>query len=155
MSSPRQCSGPHFSGLIILLANMFMSPTHPYATLDQKIVVKSMKLLDDFVEAVKTSGYEQIRGIIAELYKCANEAVDNARVDGAGVTGTDEVTAAEEEDRFHRGVPEIDGEDDQNGVVWSMGSKEMSMGVPFDPFVMNDGGASTWADEGTLDTSQC
>jgi hypothetical protein len=121
---------------------MLMSPTHPYVTLDQKIAVKSMKLLDDFMEVVKTSGYEQTRRMIAELHKCANAAVDTCSecVDGAGVTGTDEATAAEADDRFHTGIREITGEEDADGAVWSMG-------VAFDPFVMNDGGASTWADE--------
>ena len=125
---------------------MLMSPTHPYVTLDQKIAVKSMRLLDDFMEAVKTSGYEQTRNMIAELHKAASAAVDKARIDGTGVTGANEVTSVE---AFEGGVgvPEIAGAEDEDGEVWSMRSKGMG-GVSFDPFVTNDGGASTWEDAG-------
>lgn len=75
-----QCSCAHFSGLIILLANMILSPTHPYVSLDQQISNRAVRLFESMLQFVTTSAFHTLHQLIQDLHTSANTAVDQARL---------------------------------------------------------------------------
>lgn len=79
----RQCSCAHFSGLIILLANLILSPTHPYSSLDQQIANKAVRLFEDLLTVVTASAFHTLKRLINDLHSSANAAVEQARLEAA------------------------------------------------------------------------
>ncbi|PNY23863.1 transcriptional regulatory protein [Tolypocladium capitatum] len=106
-----QCSWPHFSGLIILLANMLINPSHDFVSLDQHLATKAMQLFDKVLELVPSESVRKIRAIVGELNERAFEAVNKAMTPA----GTDDGPYAEASDgawtsgseRFGEFMPEL------------------------------------------------
>jgi hypothetical protein len=71
----RQSSGPHFSALVILLANIILSPTDPSAPLDLIVATESLKFYDPVMSAIQSSSYEPLHRFIQDLYKHATAAI--------------------------------------------------------------------------------
>ncbi|KAG9255617.1 fungal-specific transcription factor domain-containing protein [Emericellopsis atlantica] len=78
-----QCSCAHFSGLIVLLANNLMHPTHPDAWIDQELSNKAVKLLNDLVSVLPANAFDTLCVVVNELQKKASTAVDAARLAAA------------------------------------------------------------------------
>lgn len=72
----RQCSCSHFSGLIVVLANMILFPDHPNVPLDQLITTKAVVLFDKLLQVIDDPKFRSLRGIIGELHEKATKAFE-------------------------------------------------------------------------------
>ncbi|KAH7121423.1 fungal-specific transcription factor domain-containing protein [Dactylonectria macrodidyma] len=85
----RQCSCAHFSGLIIILANMSINPSHELVAQDQHIALKALTLFDQLLDIVEDDAFRALRIVIGELSEKANAAVENQRLESSeGVFGS-------------------------------------------------------------------
>ncbi|CAG9996050.1 unnamed protein product [Clonostachys byssicola] len=76
-----QCTCAHFSGLVILLSNTIMYPTHEFASLDSEISTVSVQLLDKIVaESSHGDIFASLQHVVADLSKHAKAAVSSARL---------------------------------------------------------------------------
>lgn len=135
----RQCSCAHFSGLIILLANLILSPTHPYTSLDQQIANKAVRLYEDLLQVVSTSAFHTLQRLINDLHASANAAVDKAQLEAAAQDDDVENvflsnTGQEGFEEQDIGFPSFIGEEDM------MGESEFN-GPMWDSFAMGMGGS--------------
>lgn len=115
----RQCSCAHFSGLIILLANLILSPSHPYVSLDQQIANKAVRLFEDLLQVVTASAFHTLQRLINDLHSSANAAVAQARLEAAQDDDVENIFTStvgqggfEEQDI---GFPSFIGDDDMTG----------------------------------------
>ncbi|KAM0247753.1 hypothetical protein ACHAQJ_009714 [Trichoderma viride] len=97
-----QCCCAHFSGLIILLANMVVLPSHPLISLDQHLTSKALHLFDKVADIRQDSAFDHLRAVVGVLDQKARAAVDqNEQVEssifGEFNTGFEDFSAA---DRF-------------------------------------------------------
>lgn len=74
----RQSSCAHFSALIVVLANILISPTHPSKFLDLQMAAKSIRLFEQIIDVVRSPLYSPLHRIIEDLYKSATKVVDDA-----------------------------------------------------------------------------
>ncbi|RDW87923.1 hypothetical protein BP5796_03617 [Coleophoma crateriformis] len=77
-----QCSCVHFSALIVILANILISPRHESVSLDLQTATTSVRLFEQFLDVVQSTKYEPLQRIIMDLYKSATSVVDKARLGG-------------------------------------------------------------------------
>jgi hypothetical protein len=77
----RQCSCAHFSALIVLLANILLSPAHDSTCLDFQIVTNSIRLFEQIVDVIESPAYEPLQRIIGDLYKSATEIVSKVQLE--------------------------------------------------------------------------
>ncbi|KAH8889607.1 hypothetical protein GQ53DRAFT_722399 [Thozetella sp. PMI_491] len=70
-----QSGGPHLSALVILLANILISPGQPSAAIDLGVVTESIQFLDRLMDVVQSSSYEPLSRVIKDLYKDASTVV--------------------------------------------------------------------------------
>ncbi|KAH6667824.1 fungal-specific transcription factor domain-containing protein, partial [Halenospora varia] len=70
-----QCSCAHFSALIILLANILISPAHESIYLDLRTATKSIRWFEQLVDVIQSAAYEPMQRIIIDLYKSATTVV--------------------------------------------------------------------------------
>lgn len=72
-----QCSCSHFSGLIILLANMLIDPDHDIVSVDQDIALRAIQLFDKIIDLVPSDSdsIRKFRLIVGDLYDRALDAV--------------------------------------------------------------------------------
>ncbi|UNI21291.1 hypothetical protein JDV02_007292 [Purpureocillium takamizusanense] len=78
-----QCCCPHFSGLIVLLANMLIKPAHEYISLDQHLTTKAIQLFDRLLEFNPSESIQKIRAIVGGLYDRAFEEVGRVSAEKA------------------------------------------------------------------------
>lgn len=94
----RQCSCVHFSGLVIVLANILLSPTHKFTSVDLQIATKSIHLLESLLDVVQSPTFEPLQRIIMDLYRSAVRAVDEVRPDWLNEAETlDPITTGQNE----------------------------------------------------------
>ncbi|KAH8684112.1 fungal-specific transcription factor domain-containing protein [Ilyonectria robusta] len=78
-----QCSCAHFSGLIILLANMSLDPGHELVAFDQHLALRAINLFDKLLDIIDDEGFKALRLVIGELSQKANLAVETHRLENA------------------------------------------------------------------------
>ncbi|KAK2029631.1 fungal-specific transcription factor domain-containing protein [Colletotrichum zoysiae] len=66
----------HFSGLIILLANMFMYPEHEDLMTDQGLASQAVQLLDMMLELLDEESFRKLHTAVRELYRRAMATVE-------------------------------------------------------------------------------
>ncbi|KAK2040721.1 fungal-specific transcription factor domain-containing protein [Colletotrichum somersetense] len=66
----------HFSGLIILLANMFMYPEHEDLMTDQGLASQAVQLLDMMLELLDEESFRKLHTAVKELYRRAMATVE-------------------------------------------------------------------------------
>ncbi|EFY94520.1 Zn(2)-Cys(6) zinc finger domain protein [Metarhizium robertsii] len=87
-----QCSCPHFSGMMVLLANLLIEPTHADAVSDEILSARAIQLFDKVLELIPDpEHYTDIRVIIEELYNRAVLVINEAKSQG----GDDQVDVLE------------------------------------------------------------
>jgi hypothetical protein len=79
----RQCNYPLFSGLLILIVNMLLQPTHPLMASDQALAARGVKLLDRLHDVARTDTLTRLRLAISDLYEKANTLAIRAAEDMA------------------------------------------------------------------------
>ncbi|KAI6783993.1 putative transcriptional regulatory protein-like protein [Emericellopsis cladophorae] len=84
-ATPTECliCCAHFSGLIVLLANNLMQPTHPDAWMDQELSNKAVELLNNLASVLPANALETLCVVVNELHGKASKAVDAARLEAA------------------------------------------------------------------------
>ncbi|KAG8407435.1 hypothetical protein J3459_018512 [Metarhizium acridum] len=83
-----QCSCPHFSGMMVLLANLFIEPTHPDALSDGILSARAIQLFDTVLELIPDpEHYTEIRVIIEELYNRVVLVINEAKSQGGDYPG--------------------------------------------------------------------
>ena len=75
----RQCSCGHASALLILLANMFLSPSHFHWEVDRHLSNKSMELVVEILKTTQDKAFVAISKLVKDLSRMANEAVETHR----------------------------------------------------------------------------
>ncbi|KAF7561067.1 hypothetical protein G7046_g3059 [Stylonectria norvegica] len=75
-----QCSCAHFSALIIILSNMSANPSAPTISLDQHLASKAVVLFDKVLEVIDLEQFRTLRAIVGELYKKADQAIEDYRL---------------------------------------------------------------------------
>ncbi|KAJ6437292.1 hypothetical protein O9K51_10266 [Purpureocillium lavendulum] len=78
-----QCCCPHFSGLIVLLANMLIKPSHEHIALDQHLTTKAIQLFDKLLEFSPSKSIQKIRDVVGRLYERAFEEVGRVAAERA------------------------------------------------------------------------
>ncbi|KAK1580575.1 fungal-specific transcription factor domain-containing protein [Colletotrichum navitas] len=66
----------HFSGLIILLVNMFVHPEHEDLATDQGLANQAMQLFDMMLELLKKESFRKLHTMVTELYRRAMATVE-------------------------------------------------------------------------------
>ncbi|KAK1971610.1 fungal-specific transcription factor domain-containing protein [Colletotrichum sublineola] len=66
----------HFSGLIILVANMFVYPEHEHLTADQGLANQAMQLWDMMLELLDVEAFRKLHAVVSELYRRALATVE-------------------------------------------------------------------------------
>ncbi|GKT51416.1 fusaridione A cluster transcription factor fsdR [Colletotrichum spaethianum] len=66
----------HFSGLIILLANMFVYPEHEHLMTDQDLANQALHLFDMMLELLDSDAFRRLHNVIQELYRRAMATVE-------------------------------------------------------------------------------
>ncbi|KAK1982995.1 fungal-specific transcription factor domain-containing protein [Colletotrichum cereale] len=61
----------HFSGLIILLANMFVYPEHEELMTDRGLASQALQLFDKMVELLDVDAFHKLHTVVRELYRRA------------------------------------------------------------------------------------
>ncbi|RDW72837.1 hypothetical protein BP6252_06744 [Coleophoma cylindrospora] len=82
-STGRQGSCVHFSALIVILANILISPGHESVSLDLQIATTSVRLFEQLLDIVQSTKYEPLQRIIMDLYQSAARVVDEVRLGGS------------------------------------------------------------------------
>ncbi|KAM5353584.1 hypothetical protein ACJ41O_000234 [Fusarium nematophilum] len=104
-----QCSCAHFSALIILLANIILSPDHSFVPLDQHLSLKALDLFDKLLQVVDEEGFRTLRAVVGELSQKADAAVKAHRL-MLSLTGNDvfDVLNSGGDGQGADAVPEVD-----------------------------------------------
>ncbi|KPM44494.1 hypothetical protein AK830_g1989 [Neonectria ditissima] len=71
-----QCCCSHFSGLIIILSNMALNPSHDLVAFDQHLALRALDLFDKLLEVIEDEGFRALRQVVGELSVKATEAVE-------------------------------------------------------------------------------
>lgn len=83
LTPKRQCSCAHFSGLIILLANMSLNPGHELVAFDQHLALRAINLFDKLLDIIEDDGFKALRLVVGELSQKATLAVETHRLESA------------------------------------------------------------------------
>ncbi|KAJ5611403.1 hypothetical protein N7510_008122 [Penicillium lagena] len=70
------CCG-HFSALMVLLANMFLHPSHACLSQDQRLIFRSIDMFESILGAVRDRAFESVYKMVSELVKKASDAVES------------------------------------------------------------------------------
>ncbi|KAF7551853.1 hypothetical protein G7Z17_g4695 [Cylindrodendrum hubeiense] len=82
-ATPTEClvCCAHFSGLIIILANMSLNPSHELVAFDQHLALRALNLFDKLLEIIDDEGFRALRTVVGELNQKAHEAVETHRLE--------------------------------------------------------------------------
>lgn len=88
----RQCSCTHVSALVVVLANIVVSPTNESSWLDLEIATRSMHLFEQLMEIIRSPVYQPLEHVVRDLHRSASEVVNKAQLEqwneiDAGVSG--------------------------------------------------------------------
>ncbi|KAH7121882.1 fungal-specific transcription factor domain-containing protein [Dactylonectria estremocensis] len=127
-----QCSCAHFSGLIIILANMSINPSHALVAQDQHLALKALTLFDQLLAIVEDDAFRALRTVIGELSEKANAAVETQRLESSeGVFGSMDLLGVPESAEALDFLPETELYGAPDGVFAPLDGQEVLRGSVF------------------------